>query len=217
MMLTAVMLVQSLLACGTANTARPLPQGVRSHSLTLGGPIAEVGGSWIPLPNAVVESRVGLAPVAERATDVHVGWNLTALAFGIAGFHGGASHLLLDQNGWIPAVAATERLFLYGNHVDTKKEDPGLWALSETHLTASWDVGGHLVYAGLSEFLDFREPSLLLTPSLGTQIGTGRFRFQLEAQHMAANRVQPVHAITWLNPGRGAIAVTAGVSMQGSK
>ena len=67
-------------ACGTMNTARPLDKGQTAVGLTLGGPMVEFGGSFVPLPNAVVEGRTGMKPLNGKNWDINYGLNLTALA-----------------------------------------------------------------------------------------------------------------------------------------
>ncbi|MDP6931307.1 MAG: hypothetical protein QGG40_00255 [Myxococcota bacterium] len=204
-------------ACGTMNTARPLDPGEHAVGLTFGGPIVDVNDSWLPLPNAVLEGRTGLNPVASRATDVNYGLNLTGIAFGLAGLHGGVSHTLGLQDGYRPHVSVSNRLFLYNNYPDGRKaaDAKGFWVLDQLEVTASWALGHQLVYSGLAEYLDLGAPGLLLAPFAGVELGgSGRVRTQLELRHMAANRVQDVNTIRWLNPGTGALQITVGLHVK---
>lgn len=211
---TALVLL-ALGGCGTMNTARPLDQGEHAFSLTFGGPLLKFGGAAIPLPNAVVEGRSGLPPVLDRPLDLNYGINLTAATFGVVELHGGASWLLLDEQGARPALSVSDRLFFATNGLDRRKEEHGVWALDQVELTASWSPGQHLVYAGAAQYTDFSNPRLLLSPFVGTQLDFARpggFGLQVEARYMGINALQEADTLKWVTFGRGAFAPFLGVS-----
>ena len=209
------LLTALLVGCGTMNGARPLPPGQHAVGLTGGGALLDAGVE-LPLPNAVLEGRTGLPQVADRNLDVNYGLNLTAAAFGQLGLHFGASWQLLDQVGWRPALSVTNRVFVYTNALDRTKADPGAWVADQLELTASWQLRSHLVYAGGAEYLDLRNPGLLLTPFAGVQLApkSDRVRFQLEARWYAFHRQPEALNIHWITPGRGALGVNAGVAVR---
>lgn len=205
-------------ACGTMNTARPLEKGQTAFGVTLGGPMVEFGGSFIPLPNAVVEGRTGLAPINGKNLDVHYGLNLTALAFDQAGLHAGATYQLLNQNGNIPAISVSNRLFLYSNHLSpaSTEEGKGIWANDEISTTLSWKLGRQMVYTGFSQYFDLSSPSLTLTPFLGCELFhsgiTNGFALQLEVRNYAVGRNPTVNTATWNTPfGSGALGGSLGL------
>ena len=68
--------------CSTLNTAKPLSPGQHEVAFTLGGPLTQVGGNFIPLPNSVVEGRSGLFHIAERPLDLNYGLYLTPSPLG---------------------------------------------------------------------------------------------------------------------------------------
>jgi hypothetical protein len=208
------MLLSLLMACGTMSGARPLDPGQHAVGATLGGAIIDVGPATIPLPNVVVEGRSGLQPVLGRPFDVNYGVNATGLAFGIVQVHGGVSWLVLDQNGWVPAVSASNRLYVFSNHVDRRKDTHAWWFVDQLEVLASWDTRPALIYGGVAEYLDFRQPSLLLTPVLGAQFHLGeRWGIQLEGRHYAINRnKEPLNTMPWITWGPGSLGVTLGVS-----
>lgn len=205
-------------ACGTLNGARPLPEGEHAVGLTLGGPFVEFGGSYVPLPNVVVEGRSGLPALAGRPLDLNYGINLTALAFGSLGVHGGASWLVLDQAGARPALSVTDRLYFYTSWLNTAADPSlrGVWALDQVEVTASWLLGGQLLYGGLGEYVDLWDPELLLTPFVGAQLGRpgGRTAFTLEGRWMAVNQPEVVDTVHWAGAGHGALSATLGVSVR---
>ncbi len=204
--------------CSTMNGARPLDAGQQAGSLTFGGAMVEFGDSYIPMPHLMVEGRRGVGELQGFASDVHAGINLTAAAFGQIGLHGGSSHLLLEQSGGVPALSIVERLYLYTNHADanTHVEGKGFWALHQTELIGSWELGNHLLYTGVAQYTDLGDPSLLLTPILGGELfgraaqpGLG---LQLEARWFAFNRDHDLVNVNWLQPlGVGALGLSAGV------
>ncbi len=211
-----VLLMTSLLtACGVMNGARPQAPGTHAAGLTLGGPMLAAAGLVLPLPNAVLEGRSGLPRLLDRELDVNYGVNLSAIAFGQAGVHVGASWLLLEQQGWRPALSVSDRVYLYTNAFDRTKAQREWWAATQVELTASYALGSHLVYFGAAEALDFRNPRLLLSPFIGLQAApaSDRVRFQLEARWHAMNALPEAQNVDWITPGRGAIGLNAGVAV----
>ncbi|MCB9742163.1 MAG: hypothetical protein H6741_18355 [Alphaproteobacteria bacterium] len=211
------LLLLALAGCAGMNSARPLEQGEHAVGLTFGGPMLEFAGAPIPMPNAILQGRHGLAPLAGRPTDLHYGLNLTAAAFGVAHVHVGAAHLLLPQRGGVPALSVADRVHFATNILDPRKdlELRGAWALNELELTASWAPRGQLVYVGLNDALDFAAPELLLTPFLGAAFDPGDpggLGVQLEGRWYAASTLPRADVTHWVGPGRGAIGATLGLS-----
>ncbi len=202
-----------LTGCGTLNSARPLSPGEHAVGATFGGAMVDFAGAYIPLPHLVVEGRSGLTTLAERPVDLNYGLNVTALPFGVVGLHGGASWLAMEQRGGVPAVSLTSRLYLYDNHLDRREDaDPrALWAMEELEVTASWQPGKVLLYAGAAEHLDLFNPDLLLSPFLGVELPAGRRgRVQVEVSHFAINRSKTLNTVNWLTWGPGAIGLSVG-------
>ncbi len=202
-------------ACGTVNSARPLEPGQHQVGVTLGGPLLTVGGATLPMPNVVAQGRSGVAMVADRPLDVDYGLNLTAAAFGIVAVHGGASWLALDQDGGIPALSLSNRLWVADNHLDFTKGSGtrALHAVDQIELTASWDTSPALLYGGAAQYLDLREPSLLLTPFLGAAWHLGKgWDLQTELRHYSINRPNPQGSVNWVTWGPGAVGATLSVS-----
>ena len=200
------MLYLLLLGCGTINTARPLPEGAQALSATFGGPMVAFGEGYVPLPNLVVEHRIGMPQWSNHALDVNYGLNLTTIAFDQIGLHVGASTLLLDQNGGVPAVSVATKTFVYNNYLSKgPAESEGIWAAQTFDLTTSWQVKSALFYLGGRQALDYKSPSFLLTPFVGVEIGkngivtnqkTGS-SFQLEFQHYGTGRINEASLVEW--------------------
>ncbi|MEC7987548.1 MAG: hypothetical protein VX278_20445 [Myxococcota bacterium] len=209
-------------ACGTMNSARPLDQGQHAVGLTVGGPMIEFprkSKSYIPLPNAVLEGRSGMAPIKGKNWDINYGINLTAIPFDQIGLHTGASFQLMKQNGNIPAVSVGNRLFLYSNHLSSTTIDDGkaFWACNEIVTTASWKVGHQMVYTGVSQYFDLSQPSATITPFLGAEFfNTGvknGFVLQFEVRNYALGRNPTFDFLEWNTPfGSGAFGGNLGLT-----
>ena len=70
-----------------------------------------------PLPNLVLEHRIGMKPWSDHALDVSYGVNLTTFAFDQVGLHLGASTLLKEQDGGSPAISVATMTFVYNNYL----------------------------------------------------------------------------------------------------
>ena len=220
---TIVMSVSLALAllsgCGTMNAARPLEPGEHRLGFNFGGPFTTSLGPPIPIPNLVVEARSGLKPLGPLPVDLNYGLNMTTFAFGVTGFHTGASLHLLEQNGGWPALSVTERVHVYNNEFATSRpaETRTWWGLNEFDITASWLAGHHILYTGMSDAIDFGDPELLISPFFGAELRPkgGRFAWQLESRWLGANFSPEVYDVSWLNtgdPGHGLFTFTVGAS-----
>ena len=206
-----------LCACGTMNGARPLEKGQHAVGISIGGPMVEFNGSFIPLPNAVLEGRSGMGKIIDRRWDLNYGLNLTALAFDQIGSHVGANVLLMSQNGNRPAWSISNRLFVYSNHISsaTDPNGKGFWLNNEMSTTLSWKVGRQMIYTGISQYFDLSEPSLTLTPFLGCELFhsgiRNGFAQQLEVRNYAVGRNPTVNLARWNTPfGSGAFGGSVG-------
>lgn len=201
--------------CGTLTTARPLDPGEHVVGATLGGPVADLGFVTMPLPNLVVQGRSGLSPLAGRPLEVDYGLNLTAAAFGVVGAHVGGSWQLLDQQGGVPALTLSERMFVYDSHLSFSREADvrASYFLNQSELLASWDTRRALLYVGVGNYLDFGEPRLLLTPALGASLHLGpQWDLQLEGRAYAVGQTKQYNGLRWVSLGSGALGGTLSVS-----
>jgi hypothetical protein len=218
-LMTGTLCALLLGGCGTMNAARPLEAGEHRLGFNFGGPFTTSLGPPIPIPNLVVEGRSGLKPLGTLPIDLNYGLNMTTFAFGVTGFHTGASLHVLEQNGAWPALSVTERVHVYNNVLGSgkPKETQTWWGLNEFDLTASWLAGHHILYVGMSDALDMGDPEWLISPFFGTELRPkgGRFAWQLESRWLGANFSPDVYDVSWLNtgdPGHGLFTFTVGAS-----
>lgn len=216
--LLAALALLGATGCMTLPGARPLHRGEHQVGLSVGGPLVVVSDQKIPLPNAILEGRSGVGYIVERPIDLNYGLNLTAIGFGVAQLHLGASWLMFDQRGAIPALAVTDRLFVATNALTPQDKAPGskqAWASDQIELSASWLLGQQLLYVSLSQYTDFGLPRLLLTPALGVMFDFGErdgFKLMLEGRYYAINQRKELTTIRWATDPRGALGVGIGVS-----
>lgn len=216
----SIAVLPAIAACGTLSASHPLDAGDHRVGVTFGGPFTTSLGPPIPVPNLIVEGRSGLEPLADMPIDINYGVNVTSIAFGLMGVHGGASLHVLEGEGWRPNLAITERLHLYHNYFDTTKpsETRMFWGLNELDLTASWGLGSHYLYAGVSNVLDLADPEFLVSPFVGLDLQpeNRRIGFQLETRISGINFSPEIWDVSWLSlgaePGYGLISVTASLS-----
>ena len=200
------MLFLLLTSCGTMNTARPLPEGAQAVGATFGGPMVAFGEGYVPLPNLILEHRIGMPALADHALDVSYGVNLTTFAFDQIGLHVGTSTLLSDQNGGIPAVSVATKTFLYNNYLSKgPAESEGIWAAQTFDVTVSWKTGSFLLYLGGTQALDYKNPSFMLTPFAGLELGKNGVvsnqksgsSMQLELRHYGTGRINEASLVEW--------------------
>ncbi len=203
--------------CSTLNTAKPLSPGEHEVAFTLGGPLTQVGGNYIPLPNSVIEGRSGLVNVGERPLDLNYGLYLTPIAFGQMGTHIGSSYLLWDQAEHLPALSLSNRFYFFHNYFDTAKPVTGRGAVFVHQIegTLSYEVGHFLTYGGLANYADLLNLDLMLTPFVGAELPTGLdgFKIQLEGRYYAANQHRLIESVRFYNfdSGYGGFGMNLGL------
>lgn len=211
-------LLLPLAGCAGLSSARPLPQGQHEVGITLGGGFLEFGGAAIPLPNAILEGRSGVATLAERPLSLNYALNLTGLPFGVFQGHVGAAFLIIDQQGAAPALAITDRVHFASNFLGVGNRATGRlagFATNQIELDASWLIKGQLLYLGLAQYTDFAAPKFNLTPVLGATFDpgpAGGVRIQLETRWYGVSTNNPYNNVQWLGGPQGAFGASLGIS-----
>lgn len=180
--------------CGHATHVRPTPKGKWALEGTLGGPFAKVSGLVIPLPLTTVGASVGVSDSA----DVHAHLHGTSLAFGVAGLDVGGSYMPLRQNGAIPAVNITGRLYGFSNG---KAFAPYL----ELTGAGSYLVGKYfLLYASASTLLQTSNWPLV-SLGVGNEFQFGDFGLQVEGRWYQPQVATQMNVVDWQSiAGQGA-------------
>lgn len=204
-------------SCTTFNSARPLKPGEHAVAVTAGGPLTTIPGvGVIPLPNVTVEGRHGLVD----HLDVNYGVHLLPTAFGNLGGHVGGTFQLYDApHPAVPVVAIGQRFFFFTNIFDTRKADKDAYALSQTDVTASWEILGSLLYTGVGFYvpIDVEDRALFFAPFAGVEIhpGIDWLRLQVEGRWLSPVTDQRFAVVDYVSPGDyGGIAINAGVAIE---
>jgi hypothetical protein len=199
-----------LAACASTPSIRPLGAGRGAVDASVGGPVATVADVGVPIPLALVGYRRGL----DDRSDAFGRVNLTAMSFGVLGLEAGASRLVLDERGAIPALsAAAQVLFLAG--------PGGALAVPAASLTASWSPARCcLVFAGTQHAVSFGErlgggrgAAFHWSPSVGATIERGRWTFGAELRWWEPQVDTRRLTVGWQGVGgRGALGPMLSVS-----
>ena len=213
----AVVAVVCADGCISFNSARPLAPGEHAVAVTVGGPLTQVPGvGAIVLPNVTLEGRHGFVD----HLDFNYGVHLLPTLFGALGGHVGGTFQLYDApHPAVPVVAVGQRFFFFTNILDTRKVDKDAYALSQTDLTASWDLWGSLLYAGASAHIpiDVEDRTLHLAPFVGVEVhpGIDWLRIQVEGRWLSPTTDQRFAVVNFIAPGdRGGIVLNAGVLIE---
>jgi hypothetical protein len=145
--------------CGTVTAVTPLHRGESAIAISVGGPVADVAGTNIPLPYAVARYRYGLNDQA----GIYVGGHLLAAGFGLAGIDFGFSYHFLQQQGWVPTVGAIAGI------TALIKPGGGEALFPQLDLVASYRLGDRFTaYFGSQSMYQFQyRPNVVLAPFVG--------------------------------------------------
>ena len=161
-----LLLLITIICCGTVATVRPLQKGKSSFTLSVGGPVGKVSGMDIPIPYTVFRYRYGL----NDKLNIYAGSHLLLIALGDIGLDGGISYHLLKQSKLIPAVGVGLGVYAFS------KPGKDIRAFPELELTASYLAGKRfLTYFGIQSMYQFKEkPNLVLAPFIGEEMLIGK-------------------------------------------
>ncbi len=206
--------------CATFPTARPLEPGAHEIGVSVGGPVVNLSGAPIAIPNINLQARHGLFKRWERPFDITYGVNLIALPFGLLQGHVGVSYLVMPQKGGIPAFSAATKQFFALNAPGLPNKvygEIGGWTANQFDLYLSWEIKRQLIYTGLTQYTDFGNPHLTLTPSVGVVLDTspktyGGLLFHFDFRWYAVTQQNQYDAVRWVPEITGALGFGGGVS-----
>ena len=194
--------------CGTVASVRPIGKDRSSLTFCAGGPIAPVFDIQMPIPYSVLRYRRGL----NESTDFHLGLHPTMMVLGNVALEVGITKLLINQNGWRPALAVEGSVygFMHAFDLSTTRAYP------EIGLVASYSLSGrgHLVYFGMQNIIQYDEPYWIFAPLLGVELPFGRFNVNLEAKWYAPTERSDNRVVdyTLIPADKGAIGFVWGLS-----
>jgi hypothetical protein len=193
-----------LAACGHATSVRPTPKDVIQAEAALGGPLVRIAGLTIPTPLSTAGARYGLGDTYDVAAHLH----LTSLSFGVAGVDVGSTWLPVAQNGALPALSLSGRLYGFTNLSD------GPRAYLELTGSASYLAGEHfLTYLSATGLVQFAGGYPLYSLAVGEEVRLGRFGLQLELRWYEPNIATRFEVVDWVPlGGLGGLGAVLGVN-----
>ncbi len=199
--------------CALSHGVRPIGEKKVAIDASLGGPIADYMGGKKPLPLSMVGATYGLTD----KTNLHGGLYPSSLAmFGLVGFEMGASHLVVQPDGPVPALMVDGTLVAFAGNMASGPPDGGFRAFLQTSLMASWAYGQneHLIYTG-PEFITQPSPFRSIPGwAVGHRFNAGRWGIGTELGWLAPfwDNLPPVVEYVGIG-GRGALSFNLGVSV----
>ncbi len=187
--------------------------------VSVGGPVVSLGAP-LAIPNITLQGRHGLFKKWERPLDITYGLNLIALPFGLLQGHVGLSYLVIPPKGHAPAFSVGTKQFLATNAPGLPNKplgEIGGWTANQFDLYLSWEVKRQLIYVGLTQYTDFGNPHLTLTPSVGVVLDTspkdyGGLMFHFDFRWYAMTQQNPYDAVRWVPEALGALGFGGGMS-----
>jgi hypothetical protein len=191
-----------LVGCGHATSVRPTPKDVIQAEASVGGPLVRLSGLTVPVPLSTAGVRYGLGDSYDVAAHLH----LTSLSFGVAGLDIGSTWMPVPQNGALPALSLSSRLYGFSNVRN------GPRAYLELTGSASYLAGEHfLTYLSATGLVQFAGGSPLLSVSAGEELRFGRFGAQLELRWYEPNIATGYQVVDWVSlGGQGGLGVVLG-------
>ncbi|MBN1307616.1 MAG: hypothetical protein JXA18_06855 [Chitinispirillaceae bacterium] len=210
---SVVLIASLLLACSSVRRVVPLESGASAITVSLGGPVTEVGKKYLPLPllsagyNYGINGRLG----------IEAGLNLTGALFGLLHVDAGVNWYPLTVKGPIPGITVTPKLFFMTNF-----ESGGNRLYPTITPTLYWKLGRHLVYTGIENWFEVHtrrsdgneQPRhWLIAPYLGWGLSWKKWLFQLEGRGYTPNLANTGRATKNIGFGsHGVIGFFMGVS-----
>jgi hypothetical protein len=173
--------ILAIVSCSPVRSVRPLEKGQSAVSLSLGGPITQVGKIYLPLPMLCLGYNYGLF----ETMDIEGGINFTDMLFGIANIEAGANWRPLFPEKFRPGFIVSPRLLAM---TDFKPGESRVYP--DIGLTAFWKIRKQIYwYVGSDTWIELdstrddgntQKRHLLVAPYIGTDFGNDRWRFQAE-------------------------------------
>ena len=180
------LLVAGLASCAPARFVKPLDDGQRAASLSVGGPLIKYGDATIPMPLVSAVYGYGF----DSTLTGFGGLNITSALYGNVQLDLGITKKILAQRGVIPAVSVTPVANIIYRNKDAKKFYPQL------DINAYWEVNEarNLIYAGFSNWFELsgkkahgqeQQHHWLFTPQVGHQFVRRKWDLTIEAKVIA--------------------------------
>lgn len=201
------------LGCGHVTHVRPTPLRQLDVEAALGGPMLQVPGvTTLPIPLVTAGASYGVMDRLDVGGHVHV----TSALYRTAGLDAQTSYMLLKQEGAIPALSFTGRLYGFTNGLT-------VWGAGQVDAAVSYLAARRfLSYLDATAFIpignvktplsEFPAAPLLWSFALGEAFELGdHWELQLEGRWYSPDRDARNHGVTWVSIAhQGAVGVLLG-------
>jgi len=214
--ITFVFLVLAILfiSCSTIRQINPLSKGESSLTLSIGGPITQVGKTYIPLPLLSMGYNYGILD----NLSIESGLNFLSAAYGVLHLDIGANYWLFFPKKIIPGIIISPQTFILTNFTSN-----GFRLYPDIGLTTYWEIKQNkYVYIGIDnwfEYHSYREDGniqkhhWLITPYLGINMGNKKWQGQAEIKWYVPNLVNNTRAIKNIGIGNyGVVGIFLGIN-----
>lgn len=177
------------ISCSSVRQIRPLEKNQSSLTMSVGGPITQVGKIYIPLPLLSLGYNYGLL---DKKLDMEVGWGITQAMCGIMDIDLGVNWRPFLNDRFRPGLMVSPKSFIMTNF-----KPKSFRFYPDLSLTAFWEIKRFwYVYTGLENFFELsrtradgnKQPNhWLIAPFCGIDIGNERWQFQIEIRLYTPN------------------------------
>lgn len=209
----SIIAITMMAGCSGVRFVRPLDKGSSAATVSLGGPITQVAGKYLPLPLLSAGYGYGITDYLSAEAGLHV----TSALFGIAHLDAGVNWTPLRTQGMVPGVVISPKLVLLSNFKPHESR-----AYPAVTPTLYWEAGRHLLYTGAENWFERHtvrsdgneQPHhWFFIPYVGYGLSKGKWRFQGEGRVYMPNLKNIYGATTNLGFGDyGVFGIFLGVS-----
>lgn len=183
------MLLLLLNSCSGIRQIRPLDKGESSVTISLGGPITELGSIYSPLPLLSVGYNRG---IISKKLDFEAGLHITEGLYGVLMLDGGINYRPLLSSGARPGFIVSPKFFFM-----TDFSPSSVRLYPDLILSTYWKIRQNFfVYLGLENWFEFsskrgdgasQDNHWLIIPFLGLNCGNEKLLFQFESRIYTPN------------------------------
>ncbi len=178
-----------IISCSSVRQIRPLDKGQSSVTVSLGGPITELGSIYSPLPLLSVGYNRG---IISRKLDFEAGLHITEGLYGVFMFDGGVNYRPFLSSGLRPGLIVSPKIFFLTDFTPSSVR-----IYPDLTLSTYWKIRENFfVYLGLENWFEFsqeredgnsQDHHWLIVPFLGLNCGNEKLLFQFESRVYTPN------------------------------
>lgn len=188
-LIVSILLISFLVSCSSVRQIRPLDKGESAVTISLGGPITELGDIYSPLPLLSIGYTRGLL---SRKLELEMGLHITEGLYGVLMIDGGLNYRPILSSGLRPGIIVSPKVFF-----TTDFSSSSVRIYPDLNLTSYWKIRQNFfIYLGLENWFEFsqeredgnpQDNHWLIVPYLGLNCGNEKLLFQFESRVYTPN------------------------------